>query len=187
MAKKFTSLKDLEMYVQNQVLEAMSKSTELKDVTQDAMEHAVETMVYNAYTPKSYIRRKNKGGLSDRRNMTFTYHGKLGSNQIVSLFENITTGSHYSPVYFNPQDSLFGEYISETIEKGIEKNFYNPIEQDKRGRYVSTPRPFVQEGTIGNLELMSFGTNKLAEAFVKDLKKQGLNVKEKKAGENNWR
>lgn len=39
---------------------------------------AIETEVYNKYSPKYYRRRREAGGLSDRRNMRVIKRGKLG-------------------------------------------------------------------------------------------------------------
>ena len=39
---------------------------------------AIETVVYNKYSPKYYKRRRELGGLSDKRNMRVVKRGKMG-------------------------------------------------------------------------------------------------------------
>jgi len=158
LARKFTNLKDLEKYVQDEVYKSINKNEYmLEDVASQVMEKVTEKVVYDAYTPETYERRKEKNGLLDRRLMMFTYHGKT-KNGTVSYFENTALGN----------DNLEDTFLVDTIEHGLEQNW------NKTGEW-SKPRPFVQKTAevLNSGEIYPFAL----DTVKKMLKKSGLNIK----------
>lgn len=58
------------------VKDVMAK--EVSEAVTDTHIQAIETVVYNRYSPKYYVRRREVGGLSDRRNIRIRPRGKMG-------------------------------------------------------------------------------------------------------------
>lgn len=176
--KQFTSLKDLEAYVQDIVLDSIEDNMALESEMKDAMQDAVSKSVYDAYRPDPqtgepvvYARRYERGGLGDKRNMYFTYHSKTNKGT-VSYFENTTRGSGF-PAYGNPTDSMEGRFISELIENGQQGTTTGGTWYEQ-GEW-SQPRPFAK--TTVDYLLDDAYYPYLLRAFKSGLKKAGLDVK----------
>ena len=67
MAKEFDNLNSLLAYAERDIKKVMQK--EVAKAAKKNMKKAVETAVYDKYTPLYYNRRKDNGGLSDINNM----------------------------------------------------------------------------------------------------------------------
>src|SRR5690606_37531924 len=119
---------------------------------------AVEEVVYAAYSPESYERREDNGGLSDPRNMQITEVFVEG-NGVKLTFENLTKGN----------DSLQGEYTADLIEygEGFAGKHWNSV-----GEW-SKPRKFAEETAI---RLRSNPTQ-LLNALKSELSKRGFQVR----------
>lgn len=128
MAKKqFRNLKELQRYINLNVPDEIFKQGKLERQLKEAMLEAVERIVYEAYTPTTYDRRGSDGGLKDVDNMMIT-EAFFSGNNFKIIFENITKGN----------DTLSDEFLTRTIEEGIESNW------QKTGEW-SEPRPFMRE------------------------------------------
>lgn len=162
----FNNLKDLQTYLQYQFAETLLDSMDILRVLSNTMSESVHDIVYKPFEPEWYIRRKDDGGLSDPRNGVIS-DVKLENGQVVLVFENIRSGqTHYLPIYEKPRDSLDGKYISETIEKGIDSNWY------KQGQWTK-PRPFMKE----TADRINQNPTELINALKSSLKERGFKVK----------
>lgn len=66
----FKNLNSLCRHIEKQIQDTMVN--EVADTVKDNMAEAVQTSVYDAYSPQYYKRRMNNGGLSDTQNMEVT-------------------------------------------------------------------------------------------------------------------
>ena len=66
----FKNINALFKHIEEQVQDTMTN--EVVDTVKDNMAEAVQTSVYDAYSPEYYKRRMNNGGLSDTHNMEVT-------------------------------------------------------------------------------------------------------------------
>lgn len=66
----FKNINDLFKHIEEQVQDTMVN--EVADTVKDNMAEAIQTSVYDAYSPEYYKRRMNNGGLSDTHNMEVT-------------------------------------------------------------------------------------------------------------------
>lgn len=157
MGKFFADLKSLENYLQNNLPKVLLAEKEIENVLKKTMREAVAEAVYKKYTPKQYVRRgHSKNGLGDPNVMQFT-DAFMEGNNFYMIFENLAKG----------QDSLKGEYISETIEKGISENWYDP-----NGAWAQA-RPFVKE-TANNINI---NPSHLIDAVKSAFEKAGFEVR----------
>lgn len=140
---------------------SIESSLEVQDTMSKAMQEAIQEAVYDVNEPEVYKRRAESGGLLDKRNMNFAFDKTeyLTSKKAVKFhFENQTLGHFYV---------LNGKQISDTIEKGIKKNW-------KKHGWWSEPRPFLEH----TAELLKGKySNELASSVAKALSSQGLNVR----------
>lgn len=132
MAKKsFNNLDELELYLQKNVMQILSKDASIERILAETMSQAVVDVVYAAYDPVDYERRMDDGGLSDVRNMFISDFG-VKDGKVFLTFENLTEGA----------DNLKGEFIGDLIEYG---EGYN----DKHWQTPNSPyadaRPFAEE------------------------------------------
>lgn len=124
-------------------------------VMKDKMQEAVEYEVYAKYTPK-YVRRKEKGGLSDKRNMVERI--EISKQRITVYLFNNTLGNDKYKYHTN-------DYIDSIIVTGkgyTWKNsdiYRNPI---KRDFYKETEK------------LLNDG--ELRGAIIRELRKKGIIV-----------
>lgn len=139
MVQQFKDLDQLQRHLQRgDIINAVFKDKNIEKVLAKEMSKAVRGVVYARYAPKEYIRRGDDGGLSDMRNMHITKVEVVGG-KVKVLFENLTLGqAHFSPIYEHDYDSMRGQFITDTIEDGINENWY-------RQGVWSESRPFVQE------------------------------------------
>ncbi len=167
MARTFTTIESLEQYLKSTIVNSLEGEV-AKKVKQVESKNVTET-VYNAYNPIKYKQRKNRGGLSDVRNMT----SRVDKQDMVLTVENDTEVNplHHNdfPNYSDDDDSLFrnaypSSYgLAEIIENGTSGGLlpaYNP------------PRPFTQN-TIEDLSQ----NRQHITAMKKGLKSQGVTAK----------
>ncbi len=172
---RVNSLKELEQELMKRVNTALA--TDVSDVVADTMtDHIIED-VYNAYTPKAYVRRYHLSGndlgeddpFDDTDNI-----GLLNPHNIVSAVDengrlsvqNITLGSHY---YFDNGVRKVSRNYNKPIDKVIETG----VGYDVHGwKYDGKPRPFIQN-THDDLK----SGHQHTEALKQGLRKQGLEVK----------
>lgn len=158
---EFKSLEQLENYLKTkEIRNKVFKDGRIREALAEEMSKAVQKVVYDAYKPKKYIRRKENGGLIDEANMHITYvelEGDFLSEQIVVYFENLTTAQRTNlPIYGYAEDSLEGLFITDAIVEGYDAaderlDWYNPDEKDESGNRVGDPRDFISE-TIKNIK-----------------------------------
>ena len=158
---QFKSISELKKHILNLANQNPNDSN-LKDTIAETMHDVIETNVYDAFNPKSYERRGDKGGFSDVNNMVFT-DTQINGDKLQMTFENITTGA----------DSMYGERIDETLEYGIENNWDNPEVYDDWGRKNSAPRPFIED----TRDELQYRKSELTDALKKDLREKGFKVK----------
>ncbi|MBE6845441.1 MAG: hypothetical protein E7508_07000 [Ruminococcus sp.] len=113
---------------------------EVAETVKDNLQTAIQEGVYNAYTPKLYKRRKNNGGLLDRRNMESRIDGNTltvrdnapldNGRTNYALDDIIVNGLGYMPFprdfYSECADRLdeTGEH-TEALKRGLKKMGYN--------------------------------------------------------------
>lgn len=168
MAKlQFKNLQELSKYLKNPVLNSSIFSNEqIRQRVATQMSKAVQEVVYNAYTPEEYVRRGRDGGLADPDNVRITKVEVIGNRIIVSI-NNLTKGQdRYIPIYGKQVDSLNNQYIAETINEGIESNWYLSGEWSKA-------RPFIQK-TIENIKA---NPQPLINAIKSAYRKAGFKVR----------
>ena len=61
---------------------------EVAETVKDDMQTAIQNGVYNAYTPKQYSRRKEKGGMLDRKNIESRIDGDTLTVRDVAPLDN---------------------------------------------------------------------------------------------------
>lgn len=145
MAKlQFKTLEEAKKYLTSKGLnEQIFKNENVRKRIATQMSKAVKKVVYNEYLPTQYVRRGDKGGLSDPNNLAFSHIDILG-DKISINFVNITMGQRtQTPIYGRSRDSLDGKFITDTINDGLIENWYYEGEWSK-------PRPFIDE-TIKNI------------------------------------
>lgn len=126
---KFKDLNSLEAYLQKNIHQVLNRSGELERVLTEAMVQSVYDIVYSAYQPEGYERRMEEDGLADPRNASIT-SVTIEDGVVKLVFENLTQG----------QDSLKGQFTTDTIVEGIESNW------NATGEW-SEPRDFISETT----------------------------------------
>ncbi|MCM3387337.1 hypothetical protein M3649_04210 [Ureibacillus chungkukjangi] len=154
------NLKDLEGMIKNKIANNLYFSSKIQDVMAEKMQEVIVDNVYAAHD--GGYRRGNEDGFSDMDNMVFT-NTEVSNNGVKFTFENITEG----------RDSMKGEEMAETFEKGIRENWVNPDYEDSKGRIVSDPRPFLSD----TVDELNRSKSELTNALKKDLKNLGFDVK----------
>lgn len=140
---QFKDLNQLQRYLESNANKIFNDQG-IEKVLASTMSQAVYDVVYGHYVPVEYRRRRNNGGLGDVRNMKIT-KVEVINGKVRVLFENLTLGQgHFSPIYEHDYDSLQGQFITDTINDGLDENWY------RTGKW-SEARPFVQE-TIKRIE-----------------------------------
>lgn len=152
----FKSLSDMQKYLEENVHTVLNTYTKIEDVLVDAMVESVWMHVYDAYEPSQYNRREDDGGLADPRNMEIT-SVTLENGRVKLIFENIAQGD----------DTLRNEFLTDTIEEGIKKNWYN-----SSGAWAE-PRPFIAE----MVQSLKNNPTELIEAVKSGLIEKGFKVK----------
>lgn len=155
---QFKDLNSLEKYLKSpQMTNKIFRDKKLKSILASTMSQAIYDVVYGAYVPKEYKRRRNNGGLGDVRNMNFT-KVEVDGDKVRILFENLTLGQTHQVVYDRTKDTLQGQFITDTIVDGVESNWH------KQGEW-SEPRDFITE-TVRRIEANpSYLINAIKDAY----------------------
>lgn len=154
----FDNIRDLEKYVQDNLVQVARNSPDLQRALERAMRNSIISEVYGAYTPEKYQRRK-KGGLSDPSNFHITGVDVVG-NSILVRYENLTTGA----------DNLSGKYIIDLIEGG--EGASGMHWEDPSGEWAN-PRRAVEHA----IEQLRSNPNGLKRAIRKSLSELGFTVR----------
>ena len=156
MAKVCNNLQELRSEIMKRVNIRLKEYVGEK--VNEVMLEYIETDVYNAYEPKTYLRRGNNGGLSDPDNIVVQreYDGAIS-------IENVTVGREF---YFQDREPI--------RSNNADRPLTPIIETGKGYDYWSKafPRPFVNN-TVDEIVQEKIIENTLKEG----LKKQGLEVK----------
>lgn len=161
MVRQFKDLKKMQEYMEVSFPTILFNDKKFESVLRNTMRQAVQDVVYKSYTPEMYDRREDNNGLSDTRLMQIT-DAMVTNGNLHIIFQNLAKGN----------DSLSGQYLAETIENGIRKNWDNPDTTDKQGRKPSVPRPFVQE----TMNMIKANPQPLVEAVKDAFRKVGFKV-----------
>ena len=154
-ANQFRNFKEIEKYIKNNVPNIIMRDRNLERVLKGTMHQSIYDVVYGHYVPHEYKRRRNNGGLGDARLMQIT-EAILDGNKFKIIFENLAQGN----------DSLSGQYLTDTIVEGIEDNW------NKTGVW-SEPRDFISE-TMSKIQA---DPKPLIEAVKKAFIKAGFKIK----------
>lgn len=113
----FNNLNDLFKQIEADLQDTMAK--EVAETVKDSMQTAIQNGVYNAYSPKQYSRRKENGGMLDRKNIESHMDGNTLTVRDIAPLDNgrtdyalddiVVNGLGYMPF---PRD-----YYSECAEK----------------------------------------------------------------------
>lgn len=162
----FKNLKELEKHLNQKIKKAMEN--EVAEKVRDVQQQKIDKEVYAAYNivdgshqePYKYERRRDDGGLRDRRNMVATVTESNGKIEL--SVENVAEGKDQINI------DLAG-----LIEYGAGRYGYYqyPYNRDDTAWQFMQPRPFIRETRN---ELAS--TNQHVEALKKGLQKQGIDV-----------
>lgn len=125
----FKNLKGVQEHLEREFQKFLEESLAVEMILSEAMTIAVENVVYDAYEPEQYERRK-VGGLSDPKNMEIE-DVTVKDNMVHLTMINTTKGV----------DSMVGKYITDTIVDGIKENWSN-----SNGAW-SEPRDFITAAT----------------------------------------
>ena len=125
----FSSLQDLTRYVQDNINEVLED--EVLDAVRTVMLRHVEADVYDKYSPREYVRRREDGGLSDPDNIV----SDLASDGVVW----IGNSAEFSQ---NPPSDNYGWELSGLVEFGDGWDGYY-YEYQISGRPYMQPRPFI--------------------------------------------
>lgn len=161
---QFKNLKDLEKYLNNIVKESMK---EVAETVRDVEQETIDKEVYDKYHPSSvdgepwiYQRRREHGGLKDRKNMI--EHINETENGVEMTIENVTTGSDNH------------ERIDDLIEYGDGTNGkqydFKKNRDDTAWQYLRG-RPFTKS-TAEELER----SKRHVETLKRELRDRGINV-----------
>ena len=148
MGKTFSSLKELEKFLESSITKVLKENVGYKVV--EVMQDNIQNVVYNSYSPTEYERREHNGGLIDSNNIEVT---PVGGDTIV--VENITP-----PNLTYKHDRLQGDRIDYAVESGRDYDFFSP-----------GSRPFI-ESTRDDLKK----NGQHVEAMKKGLLDLNLNV-----------
>lgn len=152
---QFNNLKEIENYIKSHIPENILQSRDVENILKKEMRQAVYDVVYSAYEPEVYERRGESGGLADMRTMEIT-DAIMNGDTFTIIFQNLAEGN----------DTLDGQYLTDTIEEGIASNW-------EREGIWSLPRPFVYE----TAEAIRANPKPLINAVKKAIIKAGFKVK----------
>lgn len=165
----FNDLNSLIKHLNERVIKNALEN-EVAEKVRDIEQRKIDETVYSGYRPSTsdgepwvYKRRRDNGGLRDRKNMIADVQAT--SDGVKLSVENITTGS---------QDNF---KIADLVEYGDNTNgkeyAYKRNRDGTADQYLRS-RPFTKN-TIEELER----TGEHIDALIDGLKKQGINVKKK--------
>lgn len=164
----FYNLNNLSKFLNGKIADAMK--TDVAETVRNVEQKNIDDTVYSGYRPSTsdgepwrYERRRDNGGLRDRKNMVADV--QVTSDGVKLLVENITTGSQDN---FRIDDLV--EYGDGTNGKeyGYKRNRDGTADQYLRGR------PFTRN-TIEELER----TGEHVDALINGLRKNGIEVNRK--------
>lgn len=124
--KQFKNLNQLAKFIKDTVPSKILSEKKVENLLRNELRKSIIDVVYNAYEPEKYDRRKSDGGLADPRLMQIV-DALVDGDTFKIVFQSIAEGN----------DTLKGEYLSETIIEGIKENWENP-----NGEW-SEPRDFI--------------------------------------------
>jgi len=165
MSPTFNNFKLLEAYLLSQVQNAMDST--LAEGVKDLESKNVKEIVYGAYSPVTYDRDMDDGGLSDTENM---YHEvKFDGNSISLTVDNKTmSNSDYNP-HNKSQFEIAG--LIEYGNDGGYGNYDYPFGNKDVNKYsYLRPRKFI-ERTYLQLE-----NGRARELLIKGLRSKGMNA-----------
>lgn len=123
MDKSFNSIEELMAYVKKDMANTIVKNS---DEIEDIMLDKIQKNVYDAYTPRTYDRRYDDGGLYDRENIQVAAM-PTGDGVDISITNNTIA---------NGWDK--GEYLDSIIELGA------ALDGDDYVPDYAKPRPFIE-------------------------------------------
>lgn len=125
--KQFKNLSNLAKYIKGTVPAKILTERKVESLLRNELRKSINEVVYDAYEPEFYNRRNMNGGLGDPRLMQIV-DAVLDGNKFKIVFQSVAEGN----------DTLKGEYLSETIIEGIKENWEKP-----NGEW-SEPRDFIE-------------------------------------------
>ncbi len=127
--KSFTSLKQLEQYIQQKIDETLLD--DVSETVKDELQSSVSDVVYTK-TPTEYIRRNLKNGsLGDKSTM----NSELISNGVLEVSPDAD--------FNHPFASTHGGYGAVDLDKSLAENI--EFGYGSKTHWYDIPRPFVQE------------------------------------------
>lgn len=164
---QFKSLDHLQRFLEKNAPSILG-SKEVEKILALTMRQSVYEVVYGHYVPVRYERLRDRGGLSDPRNMHIT-QVEVKDGVVRILFENLRASqTHFQLIYQNQHvyEKLHGKFIVDTIEEGIEADWY------ETGKW-SEARPFVAD-TVRRIKAdPSYLINAIKSAY----RKAGFHIK----------
>lgn len=114
---KFNNLNDLFKHIEVDLQDTMSK--EVSETVKDSMQTSIQSGVYNAYAPKQYSRRKEKGGMLDRKNIESRIDGDTLTVRDVAPLDNGRTDYALDEIVVNGLGNMpfSRDYYSECADK----------------------------------------------------------------------
>lgn len=151
------ALKQLEQQFLNDLIDVIEH--DCKEYFIDLMTESIQEVVYNAYTPTQYRRRKESGGLIDPRNyMLKAFFDRKGN--VCVFMKNMTTG----------EGKAF--YIDEGIVTG--ENFYD---WERSQAYYLANHGGFERDFYTYMEVMVVNDTELQRIISKGMKKKGWKSK----------
>lgn len=162
MAKQFKSLKELEKYLQKQMIKAMN---DVGEHVKNEVKSQIDEDVYS-HTPSQYERTyelresvvNQKAVISDDKVQVIIKHDNDLIHPYPELYQHYSAKPDYTP-------DDYSEYVAETVHDGTSGKYFGE-------GFWTKPRPYM-DNTVEKLK----STNSHVEEFKKSLKKQGLDVK----------
>ena len=146
----FSNIKDLRKYLEQNITSVLEN--EMSDTVKGSMAEAVDRTVYSTYRPKMYQRRQDRGGLSDKDNMTATVDG------------NILEVENNTPLNNDHGINRSGKTLTEIVTSGENYMFSGAFE---------VPRDFIEETRRDLKE-----NDTVRKTMKTALQKRGLDVRD---------
>jgi len=153
--KSFTSLKQLEQYIQQKIDETLLD--DVSETVKDELQSSVSDVVYTK-TPTEYIRRNLKNGsLGDKSTM----NSELISNGVLEVSPDAD--------FNHPFASTHGGYGAVDLDKSLAENI--EFGYGSKTHWYDIPRPFVQESKE-NLKKSKAHVESMRDGLIK----RGLDI-----------
>lgn len=154
----FKNMNELAQHLEKLAMKNLQN--EVAETVKQEMSETIKEETYNAYSPKSYQRREDDGGLSDVRNMQTAI---VNANTIG--IKNETKGN---AAYADARDGYDPGNIDEIIVYG---SGYRWTDSE-----IYKTQPFPRDFYSGTVSRLNQNGNHI-KALADGLRKQGLNVK----------